>query len=118
MLDAVIYGNLTETRRLLSIDVESVNVKYGSLSCTLLKEAAGRGYRNIVKELLRNNVDVNARDSIGWTALHHTSFFDYNIPIIKELLNHHADVNLKNRFGETALMKASLAELIKSQKSC
>ena len=107
LLDAVINGNLTETRRLLSIDVESVNARYDNLRCTVLNEAARRGYSNIVKELLRNNADVNAHDDIGWTVLHHTSLFDYRLPIIKELLNHHVDVDLKDVANETALMKAS-----------
>ena len=107
MLDAVTNGNLTETRRLLSIYVESVNARYDNFSSTLLIKAAGEGNRMIVKELLKYNVDVNAQNEIGWAALHYFSLHDYNVPVVKELLNHHADINLKDSFGNTALMKAS-----------
>ena len=55
--------------------------------------------------MLIYNADVNARNQIGWTALHQVSFGPHKI--LKELLNHNADVNLKDWGGETALMKAS-----------
>ena len=97
---------MTETRRLLNINVESVNARYYDCNYTLLQKATIRGCSKIVKELLRYNADINVQNTYGWTALSLASFDDNKIPIIKELLNHHADVNLKDGRGETALMNA------------
>ena len=106
MLDAVENGSLTETRRLLSIDAESVNARYEAYpGYTLLQKATSKGYTKIVKELLTYHADVNAQDRAGWAALHLAS--DEHHEIIKELLNHHANVNLKTFAGRTALIKAS-----------
>ena len=58
-----------------------------------------------MKELLKYNVDVNAQDTLGRTALHTASYGNHEI--VKDLLNHHADTNIQNYDGSTALMLAS-----------
>ena len=96
LLDVVINGNLTETRRLLSTDVKSAYARYNNNSYTLLQKATIYGCSKIVKKLLKCNADVNAQGITDWIALHHTSSLDSRIPIMIDLLNHHADVNLKH----------------------
>ena len=58
-----------------------------------------------MNELLKYNVDVNAQDILGRTALHTASYGNHEI--VKDLLNHHADTNIQKYDGSTALMLAS-----------
>ena len=58
-----------------------------------------------MKELLKCNVDVNAQNNLGRTALYTASFGNHEI--VKELLNHHAEVNLNWLGCGTALICAS-----------
>jgi ankyrin repeat protein len=57
-----------------------------------------------------DDVDVNAKDGIGWTALHwvvrngyRVDFKNENIDVIRYLIENGADVNAKNDDGETPL---------------
>ena len=58
-----------------------------------------------MNELLKYNVDVNAQDILGRTALHTASYGNHEI--VKDLLNHHADTNIQKYDASTALMLAS-----------
>ena len=108
LLDAVEKENLAETRRLLRIDVESVNVKYGDGSNdTLLHKAARKGYCKIVNELLIYHANVNAQNKEGCTALILASL-NGHYEIVIELTKFNADVNAQKESGGTALMGASL----------
>ena len=105
LLDAVTNENLTETRRLLSIDHADVNLKtFGGQ--TALMMASSFGSHKIVKELLNHHADVNVKNYFGRTALMEASSSGHH-KIVKELLNHHADINVQNHRGETALTLAS-----------
>ena len=108
LLDAVEKGNLAETRRLLRIDVESVNEKYGDGSNdTLLHKAARKGYCEIVNELLIYHANVNAQNKEGCTALILASL-NGHYEIVIELTKFNVDVNVQKESGGTALMGASL----------
>ena len=108
LLDAVEKGNLAETRRLLRLDVESVNAKYGDGSNdTLLHKAARKGYCGIVNELLIYHANVNARNKEGCTALVLASL-NGHYEIVIELTKFNADVNAQKESGGTALIGASL----------
>ena len=102
-----------ETDRLLHVDVESVNTRFGDMSNdTLLHKAAREGHREIVNELLNNHADVNAENKYRFTALMEATLQGHT-EIVMELLNHHVDVNAQNDKGITALMYATEHELDK-----
>ena len=111
LLDAVEKGNLAETLRMLNIDAESVNARYGDGSNdTLLHKAARKGYCRIANELLINHADVNAKNKKEETplmvALQASPLTGGHRKVIKELLNHHAEVNSQDEHGTTPLMTA------------
>ena len=71
--------------------------------------ASGRMHPEVVKLLIDNGADVNARDGDGDTALMWAVIKDYSqeaVEIVEFLITHGVDVNNKNEYGETVLMKA------------
>ncbi|XP_012285950.1 ankyrin repeat domain-containing protein 40 [Orussus abietinus] len=68
-----------------------------------LREAASLGDHDVVSDLLKAGVDVNARQSInGWTPLHWASKRGhYRVAAL--LLRHGADKNIKSNRGEDAV---------------
>ena len=72
-----------------------------------LLRAARAGNADTVKTLLTSpNVDVNAVDAEGNTALIEAARFGHD-DVVQALLIAKADVNVKNKQGKTALMLAS-----------
>jgi hypothetical protein len=69
--------------------------------------AASDGHTDLVRELINQGVDVNSKNSSGFTALIIASQAGY-IETIKALLAAGADVNARNIEGETALYYAAL----------
>jgi hypothetical protein len=59
----------------------------------------------VVRILIANGADVNARDSSSATALMFASLDGYRT-IVQELIAHGADVNARDAYGETALIMA------------
>ena len=66
-----------------------------------LRDSAKAGNLEKVKELISRGVDLNAKDNLNWTALHHAAF-NGHLDIVKELIKNHADLNAKNNIGRTA----------------
>ncbi|MEM9923682.1 MAG: ankyrin repeat domain-containing protein [Cyanobacteria bacterium P01_D01_bin.50] len=54
------------------------------------------------KFLIANGADVNHKNELGWTPLHHAVVF-YRKDIVELLLSHQADVNARNKAGNTPL---------------
>jgi hypothetical protein len=83
-----------------------------------LLEAAETGQVERLKKLVRQGVDLEARDEMGETALMKAAHKGY-INTVKLLLANGADVNARNPFGETALSLATregrtyIAELLR-----
>ena len=71
----------------------------------LLPEAADAGSTGLVAWLLNHHADVNARDVLGMTALHHAAI-DGHADILKLLLAHGADLTPTDKNGLTALQIA------------
>lgn len=89
---------------LLMLLVSAVPV-YGDYILDLML-AAGHGETRVVKSLLDRGVDVNARDSNGFTALLFAAR-NGHADTVKLLLAGGADVNAKSELlGYTALMSA------------
>ena len=63
--------------------------------------AAGEGRSDVVRYLLAEGADVNAREQLGDTALTEATYYGH-LALIKELLSHGADVNAIGNDG-TAL---------------
>ena len=76
------------------------------LSPTRLILVSRYGHDDIVEYLLNNNVDVNARDNNGYTALIGAAEGGH-INTVKMLIEAKADVNASKPNGETALMGAA-----------
>jgi ankyrin repeat protein len=71
-----------------------------------LLEAVKDGDQGAVHALLRQHVDVNARETDGTTALHWAARTD-DIATVRALLAAGADVNATNRYGVTPLWVAA-----------
>lgn len=72
---------------------------------TALMAASFGGHLEVVKELLKNGANFNAKDREGFTALMH-AMFSGNRKIIEELIAVKALVNTRNKDGRTALSEA------------
>jgi uncharacterized protein len=72
----------------------------------LIYEASLNGQLSMVRSLLAEGVDVNAKDMDGRTALMYASY-NGHVELIRELLEKGAAVNLQDNYGRTALMMAS-----------
>ena len=67
------------------------------------------GHHNVVKILINNGADVNARDYYQCTALHHASENGHH-DMVQVLIENQADVNARDKDQETPLHKASWCE--------
>lgn len=71
-----------------------------------LREAAKLGQVDVVRALLAQGADVNAKDTHGGSALEAAAFAG-NADIALVLLERGAEVNSKDKYGNTALMCAA-----------
>ena len=70
-------------------------------------KAAEKGHINVIVYLLRQGVNVNAKNDEGDTALMEAAE-EGNLNIVKYLVENHANVNARDKEnGETALMEAA-----------
>jgi len=80
----------------------------------VINSAAASGRADVVKLVLRAGADPNARQMMGYTALHAAAARD-NVEMVKDLLDAGADPSLTNDEGKTAADKAgpAVAELLR-----
>lgn len=69
---------------------------------------AERKNLSTLTQLLELGVDVNAKNTQGWTALHKASE-NGNRDVVRFLLNNGADVSITNRNGQTAFELAEIS---------
>ncbi|XP_076114306.1 ankyrin repeat domain-containing protein 49-like isoform X2 [Mytilus galloprovincialis] len=73
---------------------------------TPLHRACYNGHVDMVKLLIRNNGDINAKTSDGWQPIHSAARWNQS-EVIKVLLEHNADINSQTNGGQTPLHLAS-----------
>ena len=95
---ATMDGNLRRMR-LLHFAGADINVRGNC--CLPLYLAAGEGRLDVVRYLLDEGADVNAREKFGHTPLAEAVYYGH-VPVIKELLFRGADLNVVGE-GGTAL---------------
>ena len=77
------------------------------LGRTKLHIAANNGAYHVLREMLSEGVDVNARDNNGWTALHFAAQSNH-FETIDLLLEYKADPNLHDKQGNGPLWVAAM----------
>lgn len=105
--------DVAKVKRLLAsgIDVDSTDdqcimMEPSPHNVTLLMQSAGRGDTEIVKLLLDNGANVNAKDGWEQTPLSY-AVGGRHIEIIGLLLDRGADINSRAEIGSTPLMNAA-----------
>lgn len=83
--------------------------------CPILHYAVEYQLESVIRYLLQNGADVNAREVIGGRTVLHTAVQVGNLQLVQLLLSHGADVNASDQDGNTPLMlsdREELAELL------
>ncbi|XP_026057908.1 protein phosphatase 1 regulatory subunit 12A-like isoform X1 [Carassius auratus] len=95
-------------------------VPHPNTQATALHVAAAKGYIEVLKVLLKCGIDVDSRDSDGWTAFHAAAHWGQE-EACNLLAEHMCDLNAVNNVGQTPLDVAdeniadNLEELQKKQ---
>ncbi|KAG9280777.1 protein phosphatase 1 regulatory subunit 12A-like isoform X2 [Astyanax mexicanus] len=117
-----------EEERVMMQDATSVLSGSGSLAphpntqATALHVSAAKGYIEVLKVLLQCGLDVDSRDSDGWTPLHAAAHWGQE-EACSLLSEHMCDMNAVNNVGQTAFDVAdenlvdTLEELQKKQNA-
>jgi hypothetical protein len=100
-------GLTTSVKRLLSIRNINVNVKDDGDGMTPLHWAARNGHVEIVRLLLQNGAEVNAKSNRGWTPLHWTTVIFGHIDILHLLVENGADLEVQDNDGWIVLHNAA-----------
>lgn len=111
---ATMDGNLSRMRLL---HFAGANINSQSNGSMPLFVAAGEGRSDVVRYLLAEGADVNAREKLGDTALTEATYYGH-VALVKELLLRGAEVNALGNEGtalDIAIDKkyADLADLLK-----
>ena len=90
------------------------NVRAGKWRDSPLHRAAFWGYTEVVELLIKNEVDVNAKDKYGCTPLHDAAEYSH-LEIAEMLINRAPDMNALDNNGDTPLDLANgeTADLIR-----
>jgi len=95
---ATMDGSLTRMRLL---HFAGANINSRSNGYMPLSIAAGEGRSDVVRYLLAEGAEVNAREKLGETALTEAAYYGH-AALVRELLSHGADINAIGNDG-TAL---------------
>ena len=119
--DAARNGDLAKVKALLSDNPDLVFSKESNSGLTPLTCAASRGRKDVVKLLLANKADVNAKADDGATPLCLAADHGH-VDVVELLLANKADVNAKDDRGNTPLLSAvkghkDIVQLLLSNKA-
>ena len=90
-------------------------------SCTIplhylvrsVKEETWNDHYKVLESMLREGLDINAKDSHGKTPLHHVLLRGRNLQCVEYLVSHNANVNIKTEYGHSYLVFMTTWILIK-----
>ena len=112
---AVLDNDIPKLKALIEREAD-LNVRSVD-NVTPLIAATVMGRQKVIQILLDANVDVNAKDNKGWTALIHLASVIDSPEIARALIKAHADINAVGKDGATALIVAAMKgnmELVKT----
>lgn len=100
------HGNNNEALELIQqLHPDSETTPCGDFGNTPLHIAAEMGYYSVAEMLIKDKVDINAKNKIGETPLHLAVMMGHKT-IAELLLNNHADASITNTKGETPFDQA------------
>ena len=100
--DLCVNGTVEEVRKVIRNGTANLHARTNG--ATALMMAAGNNSNpQMVKMLLDNGLDVNARDTGGMTALMYAAWKNPNPEVVKVLLERGADIRAADRVGHDAL---------------
>ena len=106
LFSAVLDNDIPKLKILIN---EKVDLNVRSIdNITPLIAATVMDHPEVVRILLDANADVNAKDSMGWTALINFASTNVNSEIGDALIKAHADINAKGKYGTTTLIMAAM----------
>lgn len=103
---AAASGNVMLVRTLLQKGAHA-NASFGDENVTALHVAAMDGHEEVIRELLKHDVDINKQDNDSWTALQCAARMGH-AGVIKMLASHGAHVNSPEHNDDAPLMLALL----------
>ena len=103
--DAIQNGDLNAVKSIISSDRNKINSR-GVYGNSPLHDAAERGELDIVKYLVSQGANVNAKNNCGEIPLHSAAESNY-IEMAKYLVSKGAYINTRNKYGTTPLHGAA-----------
>eukprot|EP00871_Galdieria_phlegrea_P005210 jgi/Galph1/5690/GphlegSOOS_G4405.1 len=104
-LDAARFGDLNTIKELWLQRDSQVLETTDEFQNSALHLAAANGHLAIVEFLIKQQVNVNAKNDSGNTPLHWAAWLG-QLQVVEYLIKHGADVSLKNEFERTPLEEA------------
>jgi len=93
--------------RFIILQNKRFDIKNSNQIDLLLFISCKNGYLELVKLLIKNNVNINQKDNFEYTALMYATI-NGHLEIVKLLLENGVNVNEKNNYEYTVLMYATL----------